>query len=253
MLGRRKALTSLALLAIVAVSALAALGFARVDGPAAQAPPATVDAPPLDPEPRVVTTEPVKNMAATVQRRTILRRSPNGRRIGIVGRRTRFGSRQRLAVVSRRGSWLGVLHPNARGGKAGWIPADAARLVSVRWSMALDRSAQVVRVRRDGRVVRRFRVAVGRSSSPTPLGRFAITDHIKPSAGSVYGCCILAISARQERLPAGWTGGDRVAFHGSPTDSVGGAVSSGCVRMKRKALRWLMRRLPNGTRVDIVA
>jgi lipoprotein-anchoring transpeptidase ErfK/SrfK len=242
----------LLLLWVALMAALASSGgSAGEDVPGA--PPLAFDAPPPAARPPAPTTEPVKRLGAIVQRRAILRRSPNGRRLATLGTRTRFGGRQQLAVVARRGTWLGVLHPNARGGRAGWIPGDAARVVRVRWEMALDRSAQVVRVRRDGKLLRRFRVAVGRASSPTPLGRYAITDRLRPEGGSVYGCCILAISARQKDLPAGWTGGDRVAFHGSPTDSVGGAVSAGCVRMKRQALRWLMRRVPAGTRVDIVA
>ncbi len=207
----------------------------------------------LSQTPPSAATEPVKRVVALVERRTVLRRSPNGRRLATIARRTQFGSRQQLAVVARRGSWLGVLHANAPGGRAGWIPRDAVREAPIPWEMALDRSAQVVRVRRDGRVVRRFKVAVGRPSSPTPLGRYAITDRIKPDDGSVYGCCILALSARQSDLPPGWTGGNRVALHGSPTDSVGGAVSAGCVRMKRRALRWLQRTVPDGTRVDVVA
>ena len=248
---RHAVAAALALLAVILVSGVAAFG--GDDWAAAPAPPPAPAAGDLRKTPPRATTEPVKRVVAVVERRTLLRRSPNGPRLGTLALRTRFGSRQRLAVVSRRGSWLGVLHPNARAGRAGWIPRDAVREERIAWEMALDRSAQVVRVRRDGRVVRRFKVAVGRAGSPTPLGRYAITDRIRPTAGSVYGCCILAVSARQENLPPGWTGGDRIALHGSTTDSVGGAVSAGCVRMKRKALRWLTTRVPTGTRVDVVA
>lgn len=197
--------------------------------------------------------EPVRRMAGLVQRRTVLRAAPGGRRIATMGPTTRFGGRQSLAVVARRGDWLAVLHPRMPNGRAGWIPRDAVSVVRARWEIEIDRSERVARVRYDGRFAARFGVAVGRPSSPTPVGRFAITDRIRTRGSSPYGCCILALSGRQGRLPQGWTGGDRLALHGSPSDAVGGSVSSGCVRMRERHLRWLMRRVPVGTRVDVRA
>ena len=205
------------------------------------------------PDPQDLALEPIRRRAAVVVRRTQMRASPDGRVLQVLSRRTRFNGRQQVAVVARRGSWLGVLHPASPKGRAGWIPADAAPHVQVPYAIAIDRSARVGRVRRHGKVVRRFEVAVGRAGSPTPLGRYAITDLLRPSAGSPYGCCILALSARQGKLPQGWAGGTRVALHGSPTDQVGGGVSAGCVRLRRRDLRWLFRRAAAGTRVEIVA
>jgi lipoprotein-anchoring transpeptidase ErfK/SrfK len=70
--------------------------------------------------------------------------------------------------------------------------------------------------------------------------------------GSVYGCCALALTARQPNLPAGWTGGDRVALHGTPTDAAAGdAASAGCLRVQERPLRRLMKLVPVGTRVTI--
>lgn len=205
------------------------------------------------PEPEDLALEPVRRRAAVIVRRTRMRASPDGPVLQVLARRTRFNGRQQVAVVARRGSWLGVLHPASPKGRAGWIPAEAATLVQVPYEIAIDRSARVGRVRRYGKVVRRFEVAVGRKGSPTPLGRYAITDLLTPPPGSPYGCCILALSARQANLPQGWGGGTRVALHGSPTDQVGGGVSAGCVRLRRRDLRWLFRRAAAGTRVEIVA
>ena len=69
----------------------------------------------------------------------------------------------------------------------------------------------------------------------------------------MYGCCILALSARQTHLPAGWTGGDRIAIHGTNAPAtIGRAVSTGCVHANDAALRYLMARVPLGTPVTIV-
>ncbi|HEX8120251.1 MAG TPA: L,D-transpeptidase [Solirubrobacteraceae bacterium] len=194
-------------------------------------------------------------LGAGVLRRTRLRASPGGRVVTRIGRRTAFDGQQILAVVARRGRWLGVLHESLPNGRVGWIAARDARLYSEPWRIVVDRSARTAVVRRRGKVVERFRVGIGAPGSPTPLGRFAVTDRLVTSGPrSVYGCCILALSGRQPSLPAGWRGGDRLALHGSPDDRrVGAAVSAGCLVAERAVMERLLRRLPAGTRVDIRA
>jgi lipoprotein-anchoring transpeptidase ErfK/SrfK len=164
-----------------------------------------------------------------------------------------MGGPQILAIVARRGRWYGVLHESLPNGRAGWIAIDSVRLLREPWEIVVDRSERRRHVRRGGREVDAFPVAVGRPGSPTPIGRFAVTDRLAPDAGSPYGCCILALSGRQTRLPPGWQGGDRLAIHGTTSDLVGGALSSGCVRVREVDLRRLMRRIPVGTRVTVRA
>jgi lipoprotein-anchoring transpeptidase ErfK/SrfK len=196
----------------------------------------------------------VRRMGAVVLRRTRLRRSPGGAVVTSVGRRTNFRSRQVLAVVARRGRWLGVLHPSlGRGRKAGWIPASAARVLARRYEIVIDRSALRGTLYRDGRFVQHFRVGVGRPGNPTPLGRYAITDRLTAGAGSPYGCCILALTGSQPSLPQGWTGGDRLALHGGPAWRVGIRTTSGCVTVGARPLNRLFRRVTAGTRVTVQA
>ena len=193
-------------------------------------------------------------LAAEVLRRTPLRARPGGRIVARIGRRTEFAGRQMLAVVARRGRWLGVLHPALANSRAGWIRIGATRLYRAPWRIAVDLSERMATVTRDGRVVERFRVGIGAPGSPTPTGRFAVTDRlVNTDPRSVYGCCILALTGRQPSLPAGWSGGDRLALHGTPGDDVGGATSGGCLSAKRGVLRRLLKRLTAGTRVDVRA
>ena len=98
-------------------------------------------------------------------------------------------------------------------------------------------------------------VAIGRASSSTPVGRFAVTDKLAGSRyGSYYGCCILALSAHQPNLPPGWTGGDRIAVHGTnDPGSIGNAVSAGCPRASADDMRFLMRVVPLGAPVFVRA
>jgi lipoprotein-anchoring transpeptidase ErfK/SrfK len=105
-----------------------------------------------------------------------------------------------------------------------------------------------------GKVVRRYLVAIGRPSAPTPTGRFAVTDRLDVPAGTPYGCCILALNAHQPKIAQGWGGGDRIAIHATPaTWAIGRRVSHGCVRASDAALKQLMRRVRLGTPVTIHA
>ena len=117
----------------------------------------------------------------------------------------------------------------------------------------VDLSSRTLVVRTGATVLRRLRVGVGRPGSPTPAGRFAVTDKLDgPSYSAYYGCCIVALSATQPNLPRGWSGGNRIAIHGTPSASdFGRAVSAGCVHAPDLDLRYLMRTVPLGTPVVI--
>jgi lipoprotein-anchoring transpeptidase ErfK/SrfK len=241
--------------AVTVVWAQAACGGPEpaVQDRAALGPPNTTATQPQRP-PRLLPPEgPVRRLGGQVLRRVQLRAAPGGRALRTIGRRTSMRGPQILAIVARRGEWYGVLHPSMPNGRAGWIPTDSVKLLREPWELVVDRSERRLHVLRDGREVERFPVTVGRSGSPTPTGRFAVTDRLTPAPGSPYGCCILAISGRQTRLPPGWPGGDRLALHGTTTNLVGGAYSSGCVRIRDRDLKRLMKRIPIGTRVTVRA
>jgi lipoprotein-anchoring transpeptidase ErfK/SrfK len=97
-------------------------------------------------------------------------------------------------------------------------------------------------------------VGVGAPSTPTPTGRFAVTDGLRAAAGSPYGCCILALSGHQPHVPQGWAGGDRLAIHGtSDPATIGAAASLGCLHATDADLRRLMRIVSLGSIVTIRA
>jgi hypothetical protein len=196
---------------------------------------------------------PIQGLGGKVLRRVQLRDAPGGRPVRTLGTRTDLRGTQILAIVARRGRWFGVLHPSLPNGRAGWVSVEAVRLLRERWEIVVDRSERRLHLRRDGKEVDAFPVAVGRPGSPTPVGRFAVTDRLVTKPGSPYGCCVLALSGRQTRLPPGWSGGDRLALHGTTTGVVGGAYSAGCVRIREAELRRLMDRIPVGTRVTVRA
>jgi lipoprotein-anchoring transpeptidase ErfK/SrfK len=190
---------------------------------------------------------------AVLTRRTMLRETPRGRALAKLPRHTEWGTPTVLAAVAERGDWLRVIATQLPNGHSGWIPASAAGIVPSRWKLEADLSRRLVTVRRDGRAVRRFRVAVGRPSTPTPTGRFAITDKLHfTDHNRAYGWGAIALTGHQPHIEPGWTGGDRLAIHGTgDPGSIGYAASFGCLRASDADVRWLVRHAYLGSIVEI--
>jgi lipoprotein-anchoring transpeptidase ErfK/SrfK len=226
------------------------------DGPLAFAPARQARADAIPPTP-VRPRRPAASLVAHVTGTVVVRTGPGGSAERVVGSRTEFGSPRTLGVVRRDGRWLGVTLPELGNGNLGWVDARAPGLVTGRTRVRLDvdLSARRLVLRRGRHVVRVVRVSIGRPGSPTPTGRFAVTDKL-PGArySAAYGCCILALSGRQPNVPAGWTGGDRLAIHGAAADEpIGAPASAGCLHAGERDLRRLMRAVPLGAPVVIRA
>jgi hypothetical protein len=183
-----------------------------------------------------------------------LSRRPGGAPVAVLGDRTAFGSPTVLAVVRRKPGWMGVLTSLFPNGALAWVSDQSPGLEPRRNRIRIlvDRSDQRLDLLRGGTRVMSVEVGVGRPGSETPAGHFAVTDKLsgRRFSGS-YGCCILALSGRQSRLPRGWAGGDRLAIHGTDGRSAPSVGSVGCVALDRAPLERLMRSVPIGTVVTI--
>jgi lipoprotein-anchoring transpeptidase ErfK/SrfK len=104
-------------------------------------------------------------------------------------------------------------------------------------------------------VIKRYTIGVGASWTPTPTGRFAVTDRLTTGdPGGPYGCCILALSATAPHAIPGWPGGNRIAIHATPaTQTIGQPDSHGCLHVTQGEARWLILHVPIGTRIQIGA
>jgi lipoprotein-anchoring transpeptidase ErfK/SrfK len=179
-----------------------------------------------------------------------LRAAPGSSRVlALAPRKTEFGSRTTFAVTGIRGRWAEVISQLLANDQRGFVRRSELKLSRVRVALDVDLSARRLRVWRGGVILRRVEVAVGAAGSPTPIGRFAVTDQLTGFNAAAYGCCILALSGHQTNLPSGWTGGDRLAIHSG--GGIGSAVSSGCLHAGESDLRWLLRRVPLGTQVVV--
>lgn len=156
---------------------------------------------------------------------------------------------QRVSLDGRFGE-LAV--PYSATGAMGWIPLRGLQHRSTFLQVDVDLSRHRVVVERRGRILFGTRAAIGAPSSPTPTGRYFVTDRVSFPSGGALGTYAFGISGIQPNLPDGWTSGDQVAIHGTNDPaSIGRSVSAGCVRVSAAALRRLVPLLRLGTPIVI--
>jgi hypothetical protein len=256
---RRSALRKLALASTALAAAVPFSGWtaARAEGPAApgvtRAAAAMVAASPVVPARHRA---PGTVIVAVRSGRVLeVRSRPRGRVVARLGDRGEFGSRSAAPVFARRGRWLGIPVPQLPNDRLGWIDSRSKAITLHRSTIVLrvDRARRSLELRAGRQLVLRARVGVGAPGSPTPAGRFAVTDKVAGSQFSAsYGCCVLALSAHQPHPPAGWQNGTRMAIHATDAPStIGAAASAGCVHAADSTMHELMARVPVGTPVLI--
>jgi lipoprotein-anchoring transpeptidase ErfK/SrfK len=177
---------------------------------------------------------------------------PGGDPVVTLGDSTEFGSPTVLAVEEREGNWAGVSTEKLSNGELGWVKldSDAFKIDSVGTALVIDLSSMTAEFSRDGKVEDKFAIGIGAPGTDTPTGHFSITDELDNTFNAAYGCCVLPITATQPNLPAGWSGGNRMALHGTSLP-LGQANSTGCVHIGEDDLYKLMHDAPLGTPVTI--
>ena len=148
-------------------------------------------------------------------------------------------------------AWLKVLLPIRPNENAGWVKSEDVRLIPQHERIVVDLSRRTLWHYRDGKLLDRFSVGIGRPETPTATGTFYVWARVpQASPSGPYGTFTLGISGFSEVLKT-WPGGGRMAIHGTanPADP-GKAVSHGCVRVYNPDMLKL-RHVPLGTPVII--
>jgi lipoprotein-anchoring transpeptidase ErfK/SrfK len=154
--------------------------------------------------------------------------------------------------TAKRGRWGRVALPYTWPHRHGWIPLRGLHRSRTFVEVHVDLSQHRVRVTKFGKTLVAARAATGASASPTPAGRYFVTDRIPFGAGSALGSFAFGISGIQPHLPAGWSGGNQLAIHGTnDPSSIGRSASAGCVRVSERTLHHLLPLLRLGTPVII--
>jgi lipoprotein-anchoring transpeptidase ErfK/SrfK len=196
---------------------------------------------------------------APVLRRTVARRIPRGRPVRHVGTRTPEGTTNLLEIIGRRRDAAGRLWAHVRlatlpNGTTGWVSRSALGAVTtVRTRLAVDLTARTATLTRDGRVLLRVPIGIGRPGAATPTGRFYVRNRLTHLRERAYGPVAFGTSARSADLTE-WPAGGYIGIHGTDRpDLVPGRVSHGCIRMRNPDIVRLARLMPVGTPITVRA
>lgn len=149
--------------------------------------------------------------------------------------------------------WVRVRLPFRPTGTVGWVPeSKLGPYQTVRPHLIINRTTLRATLVRDGKVVFRARIGVGKRSTPTPRGEFYIRSRLSNfGSGSVYGPLAFGTSARSRTL-TDWPGGGFIGIHGTNQPNlVPGRPSHGCIRMRNADIRRLDKLMKVGTPVTV--
>lgn len=159
-----------------------------------------------------------------------------------------------VPVVQRRPGWARVLLPSRPNRATGWI-YTAGKGLKVRHSPYVVRvklESRKLTVTKDGRSLGSWKVTIGAPDTPTPKGRTFMLASLAPKEPS-YSRLILPLGTHSDTLTTYGGGPGTVGFHTWQDPSVfGKAISHGCVRVPKPALR-VLEEVPLGSLVLITA
>jgi len=174
---------------------------------------------------------------------------------------TEWGTPNELLVLdtakdARGETWLHVEFDHRPNGYARWIESRFAYLWVDPWSIVVSRPARTISIYRYGVRRRWAKVVVGKPSTPTPGGLFAIAaELLQASPAEFTGSWIMPLTAHSNVLTEFDGGNGQVAIHGrggaSFLDPLGTAASHGCVRVENSLVGWIASHVPVGTPVEI--
>jgi hypothetical protein len=197
---------------------------------------------------------------AAVLRRTVVRVQPraSARIVTTLDTKTTDSETQNLVLIldqadtSATQTWYRVRLPILPNNSIGWVQsATLGQLYKVNTHLYVDRAHFTATLKRNGKVVFKSAVGVGRSIWPTPRGEFYVRSKLTNFNDPFYGPIAFGTSAKSATL-TDWPGGGFVGVHGTNQPEIlPGRVSHGCVRMPNAAIVKLARLMPVGTPLTI--
>jgi hypothetical protein len=249
---RRIALAGLAGAAIAAGPAFAA------DPPPTATPPPTTTTPAPAPKPKAFYTQLSNETTFTRWAYTNLdlkvRKSP-ATSSGTVGK-LRYNTEDgppdiylalQMFTNAKGDEWVQVRIPGRPNGRTGWVPREGLgefHLIHVQ--LVVNRRTLRATLYKNGKLIFKAPVGVGKAATPTPAGHYWIREKLK-GFGPVYGPLAFGTGAYSANL-SDWPGGGVIGVHGTNEPNlVPGRPSHGCIRLHNKDILKLARLMKPGT------
>lgn len=150
-------------------------------------------------------------------------------------------------VVDQQDGWVRVQLAQRPNGSTGWVPTSAVKLSTTPYAIVVTEASNTLDLYKGGSVLHSYSVATGTGGTPTPTGRFALTELLAPTNGG-YGPYAYGTTAFSNVLNSFGGGPGQIGLHGTnDSSSIGTGASHGCVRMHNADITALAKLLPLGT------
>ena len=160
-----------------------------------------------------------------------------------------------LAVNTEPGWWQALL-PMRPNGSMGWVRDADVTPANTNFEIRISVSAHYLALYESGEKVLEAQTVMGKPQTPTPLGKFYVTDPVdlQSRPNGAYGAYALGISGYSEVLKTFNGGPGQIAIHGNgQLNTVGTDVSNGCIRVFNDIILQIATKVPLGTPVTIEA
>jgi lipoprotein-anchoring transpeptidase ErfK/SrfK len=182
--------------------------------------------------------------------------------VGTFSKTTDYKQPRTLLALNTQGDWFQALLPMRPptssykdGEPMGWVKATDVIPASTDYEIHISVSQHSITLLKQGQpVVGPVGVVVGKDSTPTPIGKFYITDPVdlQSRPNGAYGAYALGLSAYSEVLKTFNGGPGQIAIHGNgQLNTVGQNLSNGCIRLFNNDILEIAKTVPLGTPVII--
>lgn len=165
------------------------------------------------------------------------------------------GVDQVFLVKEMRGSWANALLPIRPNGSKGWIQVKDVKITSTTYRVKVHVADKRLELYDGDSLYAQYPVGIGKQNTPTPGGEYYIKELLKPTKeNGPYGTYAYGLSGFSNVLDQFNGGPGVIGIHGTNDPStIGKEVSAGCIRLKNEDIEKLVKLLPLGTPVEIVA
>lgn len=154
-------------------------------------------------------------------------------------------------VIAQQDGWLEVQLPQRPNGSTGWVAARAVEISTTSFALVVTTETNTLDLYDGGVLVETYSVATGTGGTPSPKGRFALTELLAPT-NEGYGPFAYGTTAFSDALNSFGGGPGQIGLHGTDDEaSLGSDSSHGCIRMNNDDISELAARLPLGTPIQI--
>lgn len=157
-------------------------------------------------------------------------------------------------TTTNQAEWHEVLLPVRPNGSLGWVRDSDVSLAAHNYRIKAELSDFRLRVFEFGETIFDTVAGVASNNSPTPGGRYYLTELLAPTEpDTVYGSFAYGLSGFSETFETFNGGPGQLGIHGTNSpESLGSAVSAGCIRLHNDDVARLVTFLPLGVPVEVI-